>query len=184
MGYAADIIIRALDEAGVGNDIPGLVSWLMDNEPENRSMISSGSERQISGLSHTRRSSGANKIHHASCAGPAKGPLVTPNPTAWTKIARKDPPKPQVVSAQWIPKTPKPKQRRRVKRSDNDGTPSFLEEEPEASSSTGMIELDCVNFTWILDPKDSSMDQPKLSKPQVARLEEFLHTLMSGDSLA
>jgi hypothetical protein len=191
LGFTADSAVRALDEAGVGNDIQALVSWLLDNETI-KNTPSEDSERQEELLPRkTRKGSWLHESHPCSPsdASLTGGPWTT-KPQSWTKVTKAAKvtrksilvgPNDQIVGAQWIPKAHRPKQRRRATRTTDDRSTSSNIDAFQTLSSTGMIELRCGNFTWILDSRDSSADDPKLSKSQVSALEEFLHALITKD---
>jgi hypothetical protein len=191
LGFTADSAVRALDEAGVGTDIQALVSWLMDNETL-RHTPSENSERQMCLPQKTRKSSWTHESRQ--CSPPdarlTSGPSA-PKPQSWTKVTKVAKvtrkatlvdPNDQIVGAQWIPEAPRPKQRRRATRATDDHSTSSNIDACQTLSSTGMIELRYGNFTWILDSRDSSADDPKLSKSQVSALEEFLHALITKEN--
>lgn len=191
LGFTADSAVRALDEAGVGNDVQALVSWLIDNETM-RNTPSEDSERQLRLPRETRKSSWTHESRQ--CSPPdarlRSGPSAI-KPQSWAKVAKVAKvtrkatlvdPNDQIVGAQWIPKAPKPKQRRRAARTTGDHSTSNNIDTCQTHSSTGMIELGYGNFTWILDSRDSSTDDPKLSKSQVSALEEFLQTLITKNN--
>jgi len=154
--FTASSAIRALGEAGVGNDLQALISWLMDNE----TMVNTPSEypkRQVPLHRENRKSSGTHEGHQ--CCSPDVRPTSSPSvtkPQSWAKVANSAKAtqkatfvdlNDQIVGVQWILKAPRRKQRRRATGAADGQSTSSNVDGRDILSSTGMIELPCSNFT-------------------------------------
>lgn len=176
MGYSADSVIWALDNAGVGTDNQGLISWLMDHESKNEAShkLDCSNGTASTSITESHKQTGRNTRINAASPTHVHTLTTTAVHQQWSTVAaRPNAPPKEVVGAQWLT-PPKQKAKKRSKGAITEKS-SDIALEP---SSSGIIEIGSGSITWIMDSKNGVGKTPTLSSVQVNALTDFLNGLV------
>ena len=83
-----------------------------------------------------------------------------------------------VVGANWVTNPQRPKSKGKAKKLSDQG--ASKENGVISGSSSGILNLNSVTFTWFLDSKDRAGKKPTLSASQVDSLKMYLDSLFSS----
>ncbi|RDW56484.1 hypothetical protein BP5796_13125 [Coleophoma crateriformis] len=206
IGFSANQVVQALDHAGVGTDIQGLITWIMDHYPngppreperfdqETPSTATSKSPVKNENLPLEASPKIANqwlqiegqRTQPFQVQQQQQQPLHKPQIQKQSRrpkgqqIWEKVPIKSKSPSIDTITNSAKSKKHRRKRRNAvaDGGDDTSKTPISEAKSSEGIIELDSGNSQWFLASRDGNTDQLSLSSYQITLLKTFLNTLL------
>lgn len=165
IGFGPSEVFQAIEKAGVGYDVPALMTWILDKKSDGTRVT----PRPPATISC--------RANEPKITRPVPGQSRDSMTKQWSVVARQGiTPKKQddIVGAEWVTKPQKVKSRR----SEAKSAISAENTQGNASdSAAGAIELNGGTFTWFLEPKSQFPHTTTLSAEQKKRLEEFVKSM-------
>lgn len=163
IGFQSRDILRAVQEAGVGNDVPALTAWILDHVEAAKDSVLQMKPR-ASELQRTR-----------PAAGSSRSPVAKQWSTVVNKAKSSSARSSGVVGAEWVSTTLKPKGHKSKAKATN-GSDNAVED-GTGDAAAGAIQVKGGTFTWFYESTGQPGCVSSLTTEQTRQLENFLRSL-------